>query len=238
MRNDRYDQTIRVFTVFFSALMGFGLKHLLDDLNFDQDHGGINRWPCFILGILLFLRFLLGSANHPWLQYSSNAPNTEARWSLLRDFCWLTILGILALVACYSETVSNFLFWEGCLVGTAAVDVSLELTIFRSAAAGTWMKGWLWINLIQLGFIFGAHRLDAILRTVPYFGYSWSLIILIALFAFILLWDFSHQLSILETPHQPDALRDQYLQRQGESIQRIEGLMERIAVAVEGIQSK
>ena len=54
----RYEQTIRVITVFFSTLIGFGLKKLLDAGT--GDLAGVNGWLCFILAVLLFLRFLLG----------------------------------------------------------------------------------------------------------------------------------------------------------------------------------
>src|SRR5437879_4207317 len=61
----RYDQSIRVITAFFAALLGFGLKNLLDNKSLPSDMPA----PCFILSVLLFLRFILGSANHYWYDY-------------------------------------------------------------------------------------------------------------------------------------------------------------------------
>jgi hypothetical protein len=57
---------VRVFTVFFSALVGFGLKRLLD-VQTPADFL-IDRRPCVILCVLLFLCFLTGSANHLWFE--------------------------------------------------------------------------------------------------------------------------------------------------------------------------
>ncbi len=62
----RYEQSIRTITAFFAVLLGFGIKKLLDS---GVELGG-DKWPCFILSVLLFLRYLLGSANHLWLEMS------------------------------------------------------------------------------------------------------------------------------------------------------------------------
>src|SRR2546427_10582312 len=103
----RYEQTIRVVTVFFSALIGFGLKKLLDAGT--EDLVGLNRWLCFILAVLLFLRFLLGSANHLSLEYTWQEHPGASPGPLTRDILFLITFGILALWICYSTSIREFL---------------------------------------------------------------------------------------------------------------------------------
>ena len=54
----RYESAIRVMTSFFAVLLGFGLKRLLDTTDFWPPGAS---GPCFILAVLLFMRFLIGS---------------------------------------------------------------------------------------------------------------------------------------------------------------------------------
>lgn len=49
---------IRVITVFFAALVGFGLKHLADVTKCSAPDIYPHRGICFVLAVLLFLRFL------------------------------------------------------------------------------------------------------------------------------------------------------------------------------------
>src|SRR5438046_919236 len=106
----RYEQSVRVFTVFFSALMGFALKRILENPAFSTL--GNDRWACFLLALMLFLRFLFGSANHLWEEYVKTPPDGKARNFMLWDLFWLTGFGFLALQICYSNTVQQFLLWN------------------------------------------------------------------------------------------------------------------------------
>jgi hypothetical protein len=69
----RYEPSIRAVTVFFAAVLGFGLKHLLDT-DYTQKTADIYtyKWLFFLVAVFIFLRFLTGSANHLWLEYQKS----------------------------------------------------------------------------------------------------------------------------------------------------------------------
>src|SRR4051794_9994756 len=96
----RYDQSVRVITAFFAALLGFGLKNLLDGRNLPQDVAG----PCFVLSAILFLRFLIGSANHYWHDFLNTDSLPESKPAkparVLWDFLVLILFGIVAAFTC------------------------------------------------------------------------------------------------------------------------------------------
>jgi hypothetical protein len=223
----RYEQSTRVITAFFSVLLGFGLKNLLDPKALDAANA---RWPCFLMSVFLFLRFLLGSSNHMWLEFvhpddtKVDGTVTEfnvSRFQILKDFFFLVIFGLVGMTICYSTTVEEFLNGNLRLTGIALVWVFINLVIgcFREMPPGKWSY-WLWVNLAQFFSILVVHCfvIPRHWGTIPYWlsfslpgpAWEWSLFILVVVYLVIFTWDFSTQLKILKggplaiTPKIPD----------------------------------
>jgi hypothetical protein len=196
-----YEQIIRVTTAFFSALIGFGLKHLLDIRPEDAGDFARDQWPCFILAVLLFLRFLLGSANHLWFEYVRKPPQRVHPGLLVWDLTFVILFGILASVICYSNTVIQFLFWSLTLLGVAIfwnIFDPFVRWLVDLRAAGNWTGPWLGINALQAISIGVAQCFHGcIIKVVPSLESSWSVTVLVPIFAVCLLYDVIHQLTVL-----------------------------------------
>lgn len=139
-----HNALVRVVTAFFAALIGFGLKHLLD---LETDHPLFEyRLVCFIIAVLLFLRFLSGSASHLWLEHI----HTDGRSVnlFLADIAFLVIFGILASQISYAQDVRWILEFSIILVGTAivwAIVVSILHKLANTISVAPW--GYLWVPL-------------------------------------------------------------------------------------------
>lgn len=217
----RYEQATRVITAFFSVLLGLGLKNLLDRKAFGPANAG---WPCFLMSVFLFLRFLLGSSNHMWFEFV-RLDRTErqafpvSRFRIFNDFFSLVILGLVGVAICYSTTVDEFLDRNLLLTGLGVVWVFLYIFVGwvkkrpsgkRERPAGKW-DYWLWINLTQFSSILVVHCLvipkdwGVVPRwlsfCLPGPAWDWSLFILVVVYMGVFTWDFSKQLEILDDSH-------------------------------------
>jgi uncharacterized membrane protein len=114
----QHESTLRVCTVFFSALTGFALARFF---RVDSILPEVSRWPCFAAALLLFLRFLFGSANHLWYELVRPAAEPRAkRCELFWHLSCLIVIGVLAVYICDSDSVSKFL-WRNLWFGIAGV---------------------------------------------------------------------------------------------------------------------
>jgi hypothetical protein len=102
--NERYEAIVDAGLTFFTILVGLKLADLIDDR-----HGtlGDDKWPCFVMGIAVFLRYVTGSFVHQRAQHV-NQPEKHDR-QFLFDFAFLMAFGIIAVWACVAETVPDFL---------------------------------------------------------------------------------------------------------------------------------
>lgn len=97
----RYKESIRVFTVFFAAVLGFGLKHLLDlhtklakqPVEIFSHNWVPYKWLFFLVATFIFLRFLTASANLLWFEYQREERDYGWRdnFLVIASFSWLTI---------------------------------------------------------------------------------------------------------------------------------------------------
>ena|SRR5438445_7212594 len=198
----RYEQTIRVITVFFSTLIGFGLKKLLDAGT--GDLAGVNGWLCFILAVLLFLRFLLGSANHLTLEYTSQEHPGASAGPLIRDLLFLIAFGILALWICYSASIGEFLSRSISLPAGGFVWSVLDPFLRRRELRPTLGKlaaPWYAINAFQLIALIVALGFESTLTQAA--GVTSCLVVLVLVFMGLLIWDISVQLKALEEARLP-----------------------------------
>jgi hypothetical protein len=224
----RYEQSIRVVTTFFSVLLGFGIKRLLDAATGTPAAGTTLEHPlftpasaavpCLVMIVCVFLRFLLGSNNHMWLEYvlpDAKENKTASRVRLLVDFAFVGVFGVLGLWTCYSPELDTFLLRSIELLAVALAWVSaawIAASIAaRSAArkpqsppapkksgnaAERWVF-WVGVNLAQL--------IATILALeCPKRQSNWVLWPLALVYAVALLWDLSYQLQRLGTAKSPE----------------------------------
>ncbi len=137
-----YDATVRAITSFFAALIGFGLSHLL---NAPGDLAP-QKTLLFLIAVLLFLRFLTGSANHLWLEY---VQRDAAVFPVLVDIIFLVGFGIIACFVCYSPTLGDFLYWSRVLLGAAVAWGVLGQLIPGPEEVGEW-RWWILIDSVHL----------------------------------------------------------------------------------------
>lgn len=193
---------IRVITVFFAALVGFGLKHLADDGVGGVDEsvlGAPNRFPddftCFCLAVLLFLRFLLGSANHLWYEHSRPGA-IESRRNLAFDLAALTGYGLIAVTICYAKTLEEFLWRSVGLLIVACIWSGVDAFFFRRTQRRWWI-GWLPINIIQ-GLFIALVIWKMTDMGVPSFGYAWWKLLLVVVYVGCLVADFFFQMKLMK----------------------------------------
>jgi hypothetical protein len=170
----RYKESVRIFTVFFAAVLGFGLKHLLDTTKVAQKPVGqihlyktweihTYKWLFFLVAIFIFLRFLTASANLLWLEYQRDERDYDWRdnFLVIAGFSWLTIFAYFGAYLCYSGTPSQFFSRAFYLLLAAFVAsvihvpwtlVKKQLKKWRTST-GQWALGWLFVNGIQLAVV-------------------------------------------------------------------------------------
>lgn len=182
-----YEQTIRVFTVFLSVVMGFGLKRILEGA-FTWETATLKyQWPAFLAALFVFLRFLFGSANHLQVEYGSLSENTAFRtkhwWLLAWDFMWLSVYGVAALAICYSDTIDSFLDANMRLGGIAATGAGLDWVVRYYAKVSTppehsvpWMLIWFAINLMYINAALATSELLLPFETTAKSGMSPALL--------------------------------------------------------------
>ena len=221
----RYEQSIRVITAFFSVLLGFGLKALLDNAYKETNFTPIGAvWPCFFASVFLFLRFLLGSNNHLWREYVFPDGNAQKRFEaprieLVRDFAFLMIFGGFGVAICYAKSLESFLqfnFWL-LLFALVWVLVSIAYGWARPADSEEGKRSqrrwwfWAWINLLQLLVLGPAIHCQSAMATsatwisfLPPFNAMWFLA---GAYALILLADLWMQFGVLDaTPNEAPAM--------------------------------
>jgi hypothetical protein len=195
-QDDRYEQSVRVVTAFFAAVIGFGLKNLLDATEGGQISA--HKWPFFLVTIFLFLRYLLGSANHLWAEYVSGTSEVR-EWPnvrIVKDFAFLVVFGVLAATMCYAPSALQFYRQGIYLVLVALAWVGIDWIFHRLVLkTNTRWNFWLLLNGIQLIFFVIAWYLAYIrFGNPPWTTWSWSLILLVSSTASILLIDLLLQL--------------------------------------------
>lgn len=149
----RYDGIIRAVTAFFAALIGFGLKHLLD---LETIHPLFDyRRVCFVIAILLYLRFLTGSASHLWLEHVyAKGPSAGL---FVTDIVFLITFGIIASLMSYAEDIYWFLGYGTFLLSLAflwGIVTAVLQQCMKITAKARWGCVWAPLNIIH-GLVFG-----------------------------------------------------------------------------------
>jgi hypothetical protein len=218
----RYEQSVRVITAFFSVLLGFGLKALLDEASKgDGVMPAGTLWPCFFASTFLFLRFLVGSNNHMWREYvfpdgKADTNFQASKVGLLRDFTFLIIFGFFGVGICYARSLDTFLRLNLALLFFALiwVFVGVIYTSAKGRGSATGVRTdqrrwwfWRWINLAQVavvcvviyfqnGLAAGSWTGPCWLSSLPPLNGMWLLAVC---YAVLLLWDLWEQFEVLES---------------------------------------
>jgi hypothetical protein len=199
----RFENCVRSILAFFAALIGFGLKHILDaDPNAYGDIA-VHRWQYFLVSVFLFLRFFLGSANHLWFEHlKPQKPEREPSLQnklLLSDLCFLIGFGLFAAVICYVKSPLEFCCWSIALIAFAILWGICDEVMRGSEARsyGDW-GFWRLVNTSQF-VLFGVALLliDERCDLFSWEGWTlpWSLLLLSSFVIFI--WDVRGQLAAL-----------------------------------------
>lgn len=154
MDNSGYEPTIRAVTTFFAALIGFGLKHLLD---LESTHPLASPGaPCFFIAIFLFLRFITGAANHLWIEHVKADADKESSALFCMDIATLVTFGIFASFISYAENLTWFFGLSALYLLIAILWEALRFAISCAIGhddRGDWRIWSFCINPIQ-GLIF------------------------------------------------------------------------------------
>ena len=102
--NERYESIVEASLIFFTILVGLKLADLVDQKNVTL---GGDQWPCFIIGVAFFLRYVTGSYNHQRAQNVNRLEEHDRRFLL--DIGFLIAFGVIAVYACEADTVPAFL---------------------------------------------------------------------------------------------------------------------------------
>jgi hypothetical protein len=167
--------------VFFAAVLGFGLKHLLDlDTQIANKPVEIftykwlpYKWLFFLVAIFIFLRLLTASANHVWLEYQKYQRPYRRRDDLLLivRFSWLTIFGCFGAYLCYAGNPSQFFLRAAYLLAACFAASVLQVLwspisqvlwsrLRWTTSVGKWAWGWFSVNFSQLAAVVVIMTLD------------------------------------------------------------------------------
>jgi hypothetical protein len=148
--NERYEAIVDAALTFFTILVGLKLADLIDDR-----HGTLSddKWPCFVIGVAVFLRYVTGSFVHQRAQHV-NQPD-EHDWQFLFDFAFLIAFGVIAVWACVADTVPAFLGRLIWFTATAIVWTMgyLGFAIVAKVRHKTYTfryRWWLLVNVLQI----------------------------------------------------------------------------------------
>ena len=134
-----HDRVGEATITFFSILIALGLQHIIETDRPDASSFVANRWPLFLIGSFVFLRFLTGSSVHLWFTYVNTQTRDQDRVSII-DYVTLVALGTVGVVACYQEEILLFLAWMAAFSLIALVWGAL-------AESETRFRFWIWLNL-------------------------------------------------------------------------------------------
>jgi uncharacterized membrane protein len=210
----RFEKTIQVAVAFYAALTGFGLKHILDAEG-SSDFLAINKWPIFIVAMLLFFRVLTGAANHLWAEYVRGypqrvqteqslppVPEPAVNRLLIKDVGFLTVFGLFAELMCYATTrwvffLAGFLFLVVAFLWSEAHRI-IE-NIYSITTVGNW-RFWRWLDpLMAVVFLIAWLIWGRVGWTVPVLGWNLSLTILVAASIILFYVDLSRQFRELQS---------------------------------------
>jgi hypothetical protein len=165
-----FESISRPAIAFYAALVGFGLKRILDI----KDHPDLTT-PWFLIGVALFLRFLTGSSLH--LTLTNKSSSTKKWLSFCFDLLFLMAFGVLASLAASSSLLPEF--FHRCAALTALAVVWFVISFvwnFSRRTLENILPWWPWmvINLIHTtAFLWAYYHMPT--DQVSMYYWTWSL---------------------------------------------------------------
>ena len=117
-----YESGLRAVTALFAAVLGFGLRELLDPKKLPVAELPLSQWghlAIFIIAVTLFARFIIGSAIHATFEHIRKP--TLSPYLLLTDIAFISMYGIIGLAMCYATSLSMMLYLAAIICAVAAV---------------------------------------------------------------------------------------------------------------------
>jgi hypothetical protein len=192
--NTRYEAIVDAALTFFTILVGLKLADLIDQ----KGMIGVDKWPCFIAGVAVLLRYVSGSFNHQRAQYV-NQPQQHDR-QFLFDLAFLIAFGIIAVWTCESDTVTAFLNRLIVFTAIALAWTVWNLVFARLARASNSQDNfsylpWFFVNLVQLCVLWGTKIMWPSGPIISAMGFEYrSLWMLSVVLILLLFWDLQLQL--------------------------------------------
>jgi hypothetical protein len=156
--NERYEGIVDAGLTFFTILVGLKLADLIDRNSLLAE----NKWPCFVIGVAAFFRYVTGSFVHQRAQHVNQPEKHD--WQFLFDFAFLIAFGIIAVWACVAESVPDFLdrsmrFTFTALAWTCGYLLYTLVARARGRASTFKYSPWLVINAVQFYVFWRAQTL-------------------------------------------------------------------------------
>jgi hypothetical protein len=154
-----YEQIVKVYAAVFSVLVGISLKDLLDPLHFgseaQQPALAEEYGPALAFTATLFLviRFLVGSANHLWIESlehaSLNKIGQSAAWTFIGHFLGLTLFGFLILRLCRCTGATEIVGWSALFLLAAGATAGLFRLLSPQIPYFNMWRRWFWLDATQ-----------------------------------------------------------------------------------------
>lgn len=170
----------RVVLTLFAAIIGFGLKKIIEENAIDSNYG-VDNWIVFLITLSLSLRLFIDSAIHTSVQYTQNN-HTASIINFIYDMLVLITLGTLIAFMCYADSPKAYLRLSIVFFGIAIAWWVIEW-IFWSQAIGLF---WLIINLAHLAvyvvaFFKVLRTSDGIISVWYWYGILFASVVLLIL---------------------------------------------------------
>jgi len=202
VKNERYEAIVDAALGFFTILVSLKLADLIDDRHATLSD---DKWPCFVIGVAVFLRYVTGSAVHQKAQHVNQRGEHDGQF--LVDIAFLIAFGVIAVWACVADTVPVFLCRLIWFTSAAFAWSVVYLACALVALAGgkpielryLW---WLAVNGVQFAvFWWAEHMWSPVSPIISIFGHEFRWLWLISVAAvLVLFWDLALQLRFHKRP--------------------------------------
>jgi hypothetical protein len=194
------EPTIRVVLTLFAAILGYGLKRILDNADAIGGIYGVNGWILFLITLSLSIRFFTGSANHTSARFlqTSKAITDKDAWEFIVDICILIMSGVLLSAVCYSESPAEYLLLSIAFLTLAIIWGLIERYIWKVDKWFFWFK--IDFLLVILYVIILCIEYYGILRPdYRIFNFEWPWLVLLVFSLASIVVDIRSQIKVLQS---------------------------------------
>jgi hypothetical protein len=194
------EPTIRVVLILFAAILGYGLKRILDNADAIGGIYGVNGWILFLITLSLAIRFFTGSANHTSSRYlqTNDDITDKAAWEFIIDICIMIMSGVVLSAVCYSESPAEYLLLSIAFLTLSIIWGFIERYIWNVDKWFFWFK--IDFVLIILYMIILCIEYYGILRPdfrILNFEWPWLVLLVFSLVSIVV--DLRSQIKVLQS---------------------------------------